>query len=96
MVFWIQADSHHHALDLQLQVIFSCRLSIFSFLPAVSIVPVLHFLPVVKDNAAVLRPERTTATGQREYQGSLAKAWRAPGGLPGFQGAGEPLVMSVE
>lgn len=46
-----------HALDLQLHVVLSRRLAIFPFLPGVSILPVLHLLPVVEDDAAILRPE---------------------------------------
>lgn len=76
-------------------MIFSCGLAVLSFLPAVAIVPVLHFLPVVKDHAAVFRPEkhkRTELGGERKARGPAA----TPGELPGFQGAGEPLVMSVK
>lgn len=49
-----------HALDLQLHVVFSRRLSILPFLPAVSVLSVLHLLPVVQDDAAVLRPDTQT------------------------------------
>lgn len=52
---WGGADLH--ALDLQLHMVLSCCFSILPFLPAVSVLPVLHFLPVVEDDAAILGPE---------------------------------------
>lgn len=61
-----QGATDLHALDLQLHVVLSRRLSILPFLPAVSILPVLHLLPVVQDDAAVLRPERQTASRESE------------------------------
>lgn len=96
---------HHHALDLQLQVIFPRGLAILSFLPAVAIVPVLHLLPVVEDDAAIFRPEKpeeqkTVVRGPLWVpgcsSGSRGAAWPALRSLPGFQAAGQPLVMSVE
>lgn len=39
-----------HSLDLQLHVVLSGRLPVFPLFPAISILPVLHFLPVVEDH----------------------------------------------
>lgn len=89
-----------HALDLQLHVVFSRRLSILPFLPAVSVLSVLHLLPVVQDDAAVLRPDTQTNQSinkNQQERGPQLCVWQVcSGSVPGFEGAGEPLVMSVE
>lgn len=57
-VFKIKGSAAHlHALDLKLHVVLSCCLAILPFFPSVSILPVLYFLSVVEDDAAILWPE---------------------------------------
>lgn len=95
-----------HALDLQLHVVLSRRFPILPFLPAVTVLPVLHLLSVVQDDAAVLRPGRqkhisVTAvshivTPSASSARLVLKLWCESVCVPGFQSAGEPLVMSVK
>lgn len=45
-----------HALNLEFHVVLSGSLPILSFLPQVAILPVFHFLAIVEDDGAILRP----------------------------------------
>lgn len=95
--------THLHALDLQLHVVLSRRLPILPLLPAVPVLPVLHLLPVVQNDAAILRPVDTNRQG--ECEGALLclftpSVWSVRSAavlrVPCFQGAGEPLIVSIK
>lgn len=101
LLLWVscrggRAEADLHALDLQLHVVLSRCFSILPFLPAVSVLPILHLLPVVEDDAAVLRPETETSAVLLACCDPFSVDWQALRCVPGFQGAGEPLIMSVE
>ena len=45
-----------HSFDFEFHVVFPGCLAIFPLLPQISIVPVFHLLPIVKEHAATLCP----------------------------------------
>lgn len=97
-----------HPLDLQLHVVLARRLAVLAFLPAVTVLPVLHLLAVVEDEGAVLGPVGEGGCGERTAMrapvaGELLSVWGPPHtvqqeahrdeGRPGSQEGRKPIWM---